>query len=503
MMFETAEVGNKIDRTSYREQVPKVRAELLELQRQLATSDLSVVVLVGGAEGAGKQEVVDLLLEWMDARGIETHAMWDTTDEERERPRFWRFWRVLPPKGKTAILFGSWYSEPIIQRVYGQLDDSDLERSMHRIVAFERMLHNEGVVVIKFWLHLSKRVQKKRLQELKEHPTLRWRVGETTWKFFKRFDEFRHVSEWSLRLTSTGFAPWHIVEATNSRYRNLTVTTTVTQTLAAALARKQLSEPKEAVREEPSELARPTTTNILRHLDLGRSLHDDEYRARRARYQAQLSRLARLLCDSDRSMILVFEGPDAAGKGGTVRRLTRAMDSRIYRVISVAAPTDEEAAHPYLWRFWRNLPRKGHITIYDRSWYGRVLVERIEGFTSTENWSRAYSEINEFETELAEFGIIIIKFWLAISAEEQFRRFQDRGTTPYKQYKLTEEDWRNRAKWDAYEEAACDMIARTSTTQAPWVLVEANDKNWARIKVLKTVCKTLKTTLSSSSPVAP
>lgn len=498
MMFEAAEIGKKIDKTSYREQVPKVRAELLELQRQLATSGLSVVILVGGAEGAGKEEIVDLFLEWMDARGVETHAMWDTTDEERERPSFWRFWRVLPPKGKTAILFGSWYSQPIIQRVYGQLDDSKLQRAMHRIVEFERMLNNEGVVIIKFWLHLSKALQKKRLRQFKKDPTRRWRVGAATWKFFKRFDEFRRVSELSVRLTSTGFAPWHIVEATDSRYRNLMVTTTVTQTLTTALARKELNEPPTVVQEEPRTVVGQNVTNLLRRLDLEQRLLDGEYRASLKQYQGQLSQLARALCDSGHSMLLVFEGPDAAGKGGTIRRLTRAIDSRIYRVISVAAPTDEELAHPYLWRFWRNLPRQGRITIYDRSWYGRVLVERIEGFTSEENWSRAYSEINDFETELTEFGIIIIKFWLAISAEEQLRRFQDRSTTPYKQYKLTEEDWRNRAKWDAYEEAACDMIARTSTAQAPWVLVEANDKNWARIKVLKTVCTTLEKRLSAS-----
>jgi len=500
-MFEAAEIGNKVDKATYKEHVPRVRAELLEVQRQLATSDLSAIILVGGAEGAGKQQVVDLLLEWMDARGIETHAMWDTTDEERERPRFWRFWRVLPPKGKIAILFGSWYTAPIIGRVYGELDDGDFEKAMHGIVAFERMLHSEGVVILKFWLHLSKRVQKKRLQELKGHPTLRWRVNKETWKFFKRFGDFRQISELGVRLTSTGFAPWHIVEAANSRYRNLTVTTTVARTLRVTLDQKRIAESELASRQLSEAaldaFAFPSDTNILRELDLTKSLPEGQYRKRLVRYQAQLSRLARCLCDSAYSLILVFEGPDAGGKGGTIRRLTRAMDARIYRVISVAAPTDEEAAHPYLWRFWRNLPRRGHITIYDRSWYGRVLVERIEGFTSRESWSRAYAEINDFETELSDFGITVVKFWLAISPEEQLHRFQDRGTTPFKQYKLTEEDWRNRAKWNAYEQAACDMIARTSTVRAPWVLVEANDKNWARIKVLKTVCKTLQKTVAS------
>jgi polyphosphate kinase 2 (PPK2 family) len=195
---------------------------------------------------------------------------------------------------------------------------------------------------------------------------------------------------------------------------------------------------------------------------------------------------------AERSMILVFEGPDAAGKGGAIRRVTGALNAHIYRVISVAAPTDEELAHPYLWRFWRHLPRRGRVTIYDRSWYGRVLVERIEGFASSAEWRRAYSEINDFEEQLTEAGNIIMKFWIAITADEQLQRFQDRQTTPYKQYKLTEEDWRNREKWDAYEAAACDMVERTSTTHAPWTLVEGNDKQWGRVKVVETVSQRLR-----------
>jgi polyphosphate kinase 2 (PPK2 family) len=219
------------------------------------------------------------------------------------------------------------------------------------------------------------------------------------------------------------------------------------------------------------------------------------YEKKLLKHQGDLARLTRRLYEVRKSLILVFEGPDAAGKGGTIRRLTTAMDARLYRVISVAAPTEEERAHPYLWRFWRHLPRLGRATIYDRSWYGRVLVERVEGFCEPEAWQRAYGEINTYESQLTEFGIVLIKFWLAISAEEQLRRFKERETTPYKQYKITEEDWRNRAKWNAYEAAACDMIERTSTEAAPWVLVEANDKNHARIEVIRTVCDRLEKAL--------
>ena len=190
-------------------------------------------------------------------------------------------------------------------------------------------------------------------------------------------------------------------------------------------------------------------------------------------------------------MILALEGWDAAGKGGAIRRVTHALDARMYRVIPIAAPTDEERAHHYLWRFWRHLPRLGRITIYDRTWYGRVLVERAEGFASEAEWMRAYKEINEFEEQLTEHGIVLVKYWLHISADEQLERFKERETAPWKQYKITPEDYRNREKMNLYEQAASDMIARTSTEFSPWTLVEANDKRYARIKVLRTLCDRL------------
>ncbi len=369
---------------------------------------------------------------------------------------------------------------------------------MRRIRDFERMLHQEGVPVVKFWLHLARAVQKKQLKKLAANPKKWWLVSDQAVRFFKRYQEFRQVSETALRLTSTGAAPWHIIEAADWRYRNLAVTTTLLQALRDALDEAGARRAKRNAAKRKPALPKPRKINVIQQLDLSLALDDPEYEAQLLKYQGMLPKLLRQLHDVGRSLILVFEGPDAGGKGGTIRRLTEAMDARLYRVISVAAPTDEEAAHPYLWRFWRHLPRQGRVTIYDRSWYGRVLVERIEGFAQREDWRRAYSEINDFEAQLADFGIIVLKFWLAIGADEQLQRFKDRQTTPYKQYKLTEEDWRNRQKWDAYEAAACDMIERTSTDYAPWVLVEANDKRWARIKVLRSVSQRLKQELRSS-----
>lgn len=487
-MFETAEVIQKIGKAAYAEQVPALRAALLAAQRELAASNLGVIVLVGGVEGAGKTSTVNLLHEWLDARGIETHAMSEPSDEERMRPPMWRFWRVLPPRGRMAIFLGSWYTQPVIERVFGRMGGARFQERLDRMVAFEELLGREGYLVVKFWLHLSRKAQKRRLEALERDPLQKWRVRPIDWKYFKRYDRFREISETAIRRTSTGAAPWHIIAAADENFRNLSVARALLQALTDRLAAASHAAAPKPQPDRP----KPPAASIIRALDLSRRADGKGYDERLLRCQGQFNRLTRRLHDEGRQLILVFEGPDAAGKGGTIRRLTQAMDARNYQVISIAAPTDEERARPYLWRFWRHLPRQGRVTIYDRSWYGRVLVERLEGFCFRADWQRAYTEINAFEEELTDFGIIVVKFWLAISPEEQLRRFEDRQVTPYKQYKITEEDWRNRAKWNAYEAAAVDMIERTSTTRAPWVLVEAEDKPWARLKVLKAAIRQIR-----------
>jgi polyphosphate:AMP phosphotransferase len=487
-MFESAEVGNRIDKETYVKEGAKIREGLLEAQRHLAEANFSVILLIGGVEGAGKPQMVNLLLEWMDARGIQTHALGAPSDEERERPPGWRFWRLLPPHGRIGIFFGSWYTKPIVDRVFNRIDDADLDRWLDRIVQFEEMLHNENTLILKFWLHLSKREQKRKFKKLEANPKQAWRVGKQDWKFHKRYDDFRNISEHACRRTSTAAAPWTVVEATDVRYRNITVTQTILDQLRSRLEEAAKPAPP---REKPVPI-KPPPVNIINRLDMTLKVDEKEYDKELPKLQSQLNYLTRQMYDQQRSMILVFEGADAAGKGGSIRRLTEAMDARDYQVISVAAPTEEERAHPYLWRFWRHLPRLGRVTIYDRSWYGRVLVERVEGFCRTADWQRAYGEINAFEANLTDFGVILLKFWLTITPEEQLARFKVRQTTPYKQYKITEEDWRNRAKWDFYEAAACEMIEKTSVEAAPWVLVEANNKEWARLKVLQTVVRRLK-----------
>jgi polyphosphate kinase 2 (PPK2 family) len=232
---------------------------------------------------------------------------------------------------------------------------------------------------------------------------------------------------------------------------------------------------------------------MLERIDLSQKLSREEYARELVRYQLQLRELAYQLYVRKRSLVIVFEGWDAAGKGGTIKRITERLDPRGYEVLPIAAPAGEDRTHQYMWRFWRRLvpPDEKQVLIFDRSWYGRVMVERIEGFCKEAEWRRAYREINEFERQLVDFGIILAKFWMHISQEEQLRRFELRQDTPYKSWKLTDEDWRNREKWGKYEEAVGDMLLKTSTLTAPWTIVESNDKWFGRVKTLRTLVETL------------
>lgn len=495
-MFEAAELGHKVSKQEYNAQVPDLRVQLLSAQLNLSSRDFPVIVLISGVDGAGKGSTINLLNEWLDPRYLRAFAFGSPTDEERQRPEFWRFWRDLPPKGRIGLYVGSWYSRPLSQRVYGEISDSDLDEALLRINNFEKALVDDGALIIKVWLHLGKDAQKRRLKTLESNPQTRWRVTERDHKHLKLYDDFHKIAEHVLRITGTAEAPWLIVEGTDPRYRGLTVGKHILERLNERLEKDKdkVAKTHEGFRHiKPPVTGKPVT--VLNNLDLSLSLSKDEYQTRLEKYQGKLNKLAREALERKVSSIILLEGWDAAGKGGIIRRFVPALDARHYQIIPIAAPTEEERAHHYLWRFWRHLPAAGFITIYDRSWYGRVLVERIEGFANEEQWMRAYSEINDFEAQLVESGIVLVKYWVHISKDEQMKRFQQREETPFKRHKITEEDYRNRDKWELYEHAVNDMVERTSTEFAPWTLLEANDKRYARIKALKYFCQKLQEAL--------
>ncbi len=492
-MFESAQLKHTVSKADYEREQARLRAALLNAQYDLKQDGrFQALILIAGVEGAGKGETVNLLNEWMDPRHVQTSAFGTPSDEESERPAHWRFWRALPPKGRLGIFFGAWHTLPIVQRVMGQIDEGEFASATGQIQRLEKMLCDEGVLLLKYWFHLSKAQQKKRLRSLEKDPETRWRVTDTDWSYIKRYDRFVLVCDDFLRQTSTAQAPWIVVPGADPAYRSLTVGRHL---LAALRERLDTPSPAAPVDTTPPLPAPADPLNVISALTLDRVLAKPGYDRALEKWQGRLNLAARDPRFARLSVVAVFEGNDGAGKGGAIRRVTGALDARWYDNVPVAAPTEEERAQPYLWRFWRRLPRRGRFAFFDRSWYGRVLVERVEGYCSEADWMRAYGEINDFESALQRHGVVVVKFWMAIGKDEQFRRFKQREQVEFKRFKITDEDWRNREKWEAYETAVCDMVDRTSTASAPWTLVEANNKYFARIKVLRTLCEAIEAAL--------
>jgi polyphosphate:AMP phosphotransferase len=501
-MFQTAELGQKVSKKEFKQREPILWENLLALQQRLRKEgNFPVIVDFAGVRGAGKGTSVNLFNRWMDARWIKTHAYTEPSDEERERPTFWRFWRHLPPKGQIGLYLSGRYSKPLLDYVYGTIDLTQFTRALDRINNFEKALADDGAMVLKFWMHISRDVQKKRLETLENDPLRSWRMLPEDWKHWEMYDKFIEAAERIISYTNTGHAPWEIIEGENNFYRSLRVGELFQNTLERHMMSEQyrqkyLAEMREEVQARFGATSEESETEISTHtimdrLDLTLRLDKKTYRKQLAYYQAKLAGLHQKAAQRKISTTLVFEGPDAGGKGGAIRQITNALDARYYKVFPFAAPTDIENAHHYLWRFWNCVPRAGRMTIFDRSWYGRVLVERIENFAGDDEWRRAFSEINDFEDQLIEHGVVLLKFWMHISKEEQLKRFKAREETPHKRWKLCDEDWRNRERWGEYALAAHEMIQQTSVQNSPWILVENENKSYGRIKVLKAVCDAL------------
>ena len=492
-MLHEALSGRRLTKLEVEHELPKLRDRLLDAQFELRKSrPRAVAMIVSGIPGAGRSEVVNELLGWLDPKFVTVYGFREPNDVERQRPLMWRYWRVMPPKGRMVIFHGGWYDDFLADSVRAP-DDSAfvLRREVDRIRRLERMLVADGVAVVKVHLHVGPELQRRRIRRHFKDKTTRWRVTAEDHWFMRHYARVERALEHFLEVTGQPCAPWHVIDGTDRQHRALEVGKVLLAGVEGRIGRatgKPSLPPAARLRRRAARVRLPTTHR-------GPAVAEEDYDSRLEELQGRLALLSRRRRFARHSVVVAFEGMDASGKGGSIRRITAALDARQYRVVPISAPTAEELARPYLWRFWFQLPPRGNYTIFDRSWYGRVLVERVRGLAARTDWRRAYEEINEFELELAEHRIILAKFWLSVSAAEQVARFKERDRNPLKRFKVDPEDWINRRQWGAYQAAARDMVALTNTRHAPWAVVPADDKRHARLEVLRGLCERVEAAL--------
>lgn len=544
-MLESIDLTQEISKAEYKSATSGLLLRLGAFQRRLWERHIPVLILFEGWDAAGKGTVMNRLIRAFDPRGFTVHAATRPSEDELLRPFFWRYWNRTPPAGRIGLYDHGWYRLVLEDRLERDGNEGELADGYRDILCFERQLADGGALIIKFFLHIDKHEQKRRFKKLQSKKETSWRVTKEDWKHHKKYEDLLAAYEDMLQKTDTSWAPWTIVEAHDERFAAVKVLKTVsraferrldevspcatgrssdvshapnsagdpqndlpatptesspdtaTQPAAASdpstLEGFDAVDPREA--NEPKPGAVDTRTSILSTVDLSATLDRSSYEEQLNDLQKNLRRLQFDAYRHRLAAVIVYEGWDAAGKGGNIRRLTSNLDPRGYEVIPIGAPNDVERAHHYLWRFWQRMPKAGHMAVFDRSWYGRVMVERVERLCSPEEWRRAYREINEMEDQLVRNGVVVVKFFLHLDPDEQLRRFREREETPYKRWKITPEDWRNREKWPEYEAAIDEMLVRTSTRVAPWTVIPANSKLHARITALETVVAALEARL--------
>jgi len=487
-MLEHVDPGKRLDQKGYDKAVPGLKERLGELQRRARDAGMPIIVIFEGWDTVGMSEIVNRFILPLDPRGFLVHPITAPSPEERARPFLWRFMVRIPARGRIAVFDRSWYFRSLARAVERKEEDA---RAVWREIAdFEEMLSNDGYLIMKFFLHIGKKEHRKRLERYRGSDMDMCAISMAEVELFKKYDRMLPLIEEMLEATDREHAPWTIVEAEDQRFASGKVLASSVQMVERGLAsregRSQAS--MDGLAGDDRQFS-----SLRAKADLAVSIPQEEYRARLEELQGRVAELQCALNRQKVPTVIVFEGWDAAGKGGAIQRLTAELNPRGYEVVPVGAPTEDERAHHYLWRFYRKLPPAGHMRIFDRSWYGRVLVERVEGLCPPAEWRRAYQEINSFERMLVEEGAVLVKVWMEIDRETQLRRFQERAADPRKQWKITEEDWRNREKWDLYERAVDEMLFRTSTAHAPWTIVESNDKYHSRVKTLETVVRAMET----------
>ena len=485
-MIENWVTANRPTDEEIEARLEKARYQLFERQIKVKEGKVPVMILLEGWGAAGKGSILGKVIKNMDPRFFRVDTMGVPTEEELRKPFLYKYFKRIPENGRFAFLDGGWVDEVAMQCLHEDLEDEQYHNTIESIKRFERTLTDNGYLLMKFFFHISEKEQTKRIDKLLDSKNTAWRVSEEDKWQNRHYDRYFKVY---LNDTNQSYAPWYIIDGEDKKWAELQLLEYLLQGIDTALMNRDNVVP---ILQNVFPLERMPR---LREIPLDMEMPEEEYREELEACQKKLRSLHNKLYRKKVPVIIAYEGWDAAGKGGNIKRIAGALDPRGYEVIPIASPEPHEKNRHFLWRFWTRLPKTGHVAIFDRTWYGRVMVERLEGFCSKNDWQRAYNEINEFEKELTEWGAVVVKFWVQIDKDTQLARFTERQNTPEKQWKITDEDWRNREKWDLYEEAVDEMIEKTSTTYAPWVILESNDKKYARIKAMKTVIAAIEAAL--------
>lgn len=483
-MLQDFEKSKPEDKDTLNAEIKELRARLIATQQLLREKKLPVLVLIEGWAAAGKGSLIKEIISEIDPRFYNVVSPAVIPESDSRYPFLFPYASAIPENGKLIFLDSGWMENVVRKQLRLEITREEYKRRVRAVNEFERQLRDGGYLVLKIFLHIDKKEQFERLESLTESADTEWRVTrDDLWQhreykqFLKAYDEF---------MEKTGdTVKWHILDGTRKKVAVRDAMKLLVSKIDKALEKgRYVGEPFE---EDFPLLKMPKLSEV----DLSPAIGEEEYKKELKKLQKRLGELHNVIYRKKIPVILCYEGWDAAGKGGNIRRVAYPLDPRGFDVHPIASPEPHELNRQYLWRFWTRLPRTGHICIFDRTWYGRVMVERLEGFCSEKDWKRAYNEINEFERQLTDWGAVLLKFWIHIDQDTQLARFTERQNTPEKQWKITEEDWRNREKWPQYEAAVDEMLQKTSTENAPWFIIESNDKLYARIKALRIIVDAL------------
>lgn len=483
-MLKDFEKGKPEKKEAVSRQIRELRGRLAGQQQLIREKKLPVLVLIEGWAAAGKGSLIKEIISEIDPRFYNVVSPAVVPESEMRYPFLYPYATAIPENGKLMFLDSGWMEAIVRKKLRAEISGDEYRRRVRAVNEFERQLRDAGYLVLKIFLHIDEKEQYERLEALSENADTEWRATpDDLWQhreykaFLKAYDAFMEKTNSPVK--------WHVLDGQRRR-------TAVRDAMKLLVGRIDKALARERYTGEPFEEKFPLLKMPkLADVDLSPTISDEDYKTELKKLQKRLSELHNVIYRKKIPVILCYEGWDAAGKGGNIRRVAYPLDPRGFDVHPIASPLPHELSRQYLWRFWTRLPRTGHICIFDRTWYGRVMVERLEGFCSEKDWKRAYNEINEFERQLTDWGAVLLKFWIHIDKETQLERFNERQNTPEKQWKITEEDWRNREKWPQYEVAVDEMLQKTSTKNAPWFIIESNDKRYARIKALQIIVKAL------------